>query len=270
MVPTSVPTSVLVTRPAAEGEQWVRALAAEGIAAEALPLIDIVPEPDGPALAEARTLVRQRWGEWDAVMFVSGNAVRGFSERFMPLALDGQTQAAIKTRAWSPGPGTTAALVQAGWPVARIDEPAQDAAQFDSEALWQRVAAQVRPGMRVLIVRGGDATGRPAGRVWLAEQLRSAGALVEQVVAYRRQAPVAGAWCQRAARAASDGSLWLFSSSQAVVHLRGALGHTDFGAARALCTHPRIALAARAAGFGDVRETHPTLEAVIASIKSTT
>ena len=39
-------------------------------------------------------------------------------------------------------------------------------------------------------------------------------------------------------------------------------------AARALVTHPRIGAAARAAGFGAVHESQPTLEAVAASIKS--
>ena len=43
---------------------------------------------------------------------------------------------------------------------ALIDGPAQDAAQFDSETLWLRVAAQVQPGDTVLIVRGSDAHGR--------------------------------------------------------------------------------------------------------------
>ncbi|MFS2055745.1 uroporphyrinogen-III synthase, partial [Variovorax sp. CT11-76] len=43
---------------------------------------------------------------------------------------------------------------------------------------------------------------------------------------------------------------------------------TDWRAARAIATHPRIAQAARGAGFGTVRESAPLLEALVASIES--
>ncbi len=74
----------------------------------------------------------------------------------------------------------------------RIDGPAADATQFDSEALWQQVHPQVGPGDRVLIVRGRS---RPAarkpghGRDWLARQIAAAGGHVDFVVAYERGAP---------------------------------------------------------------------------------
>ena len=170
---------VLVTRPAAAAAAWVAQLARHGIAADALPLIEIRPEPLAGALAQAR----QRLPSYAAVMFVSGNAVTAllgdksgsdhiYLEQKSAAAPANQAQAAIETRAWSPGPGTTQALLAAGWPRARIDEPAFDAAQFDSEALWAQVAPQVRAGLRVLIVRGGDAAGRLAGRDWLAQRLQ--------------------------------------------------------------------------------------------------
>ncbi|HRN07925.1 MAG TPA: uroporphyrinogen-III synthase, partial [Ottowia sp.] len=178
-------------------------------------------------------------------------------------------QAAIETRAWSPGPGTTAALLQAGWPAARIDAPADDAPQFDSESLWARVATQVQPGTRVLIVRGAGSDGVAAGRDWLVAQLTAAGARVDQVAAYRRLAPTLDvAQRTRATAAAADGTLWLFSSSEAIINLRQCLPDVDWRAARALVTHPRIGDAARAAGFGAVHDTRPTLDAVAASIES--
>lgn len=62
---------VLVTRPAHDAAAWVQRLTEHGIAAEALPLIEITPEPPTGALAQAR----QRLGDYAAVMFVSGNAV---------------------------------------------------------------------------------------------------------------------------------------------------------------------------------------------------
>lgn len=263
---------VLVTRPAHDAAAWVQRLAGHGIAAEALPLIQITPEPPTGALAQAR----QRLGDYAAVMFVSGNAVTallgsdpGFFEWNRPLASTGSSQVAIETRAWSPGPGTTQALIRAGWPPARIDQPALDAAQFDSEALWAQVAPQVRAGLRVLIVRGGDAAGRLAGRDWLARRLQQAGAQVDQVLAYRRAAPVlAPAARARALAAAADGTLWLFSSSEAIANLRQCLPAADWRGARALATHPRIAQAARDAGFGTVHDTRPALADVVASIES--
>ncbi|HMN21509.1 MAG TPA: uroporphyrinogen-III synthase [Ottowia sp.] len=251
---------LLVTRPAPGASAWMRELAAAGVCAEALPLIEIVAEPMAGTLRAAR----EQLGAYAAAMFVSGNAVAGFLRSGGEPAL-----AAISTRAWSPGPGTTTALLQAGWPPERIDAPAADAGQFDSEALWTRVAAQVQAGRRMLIVRGADASGRLAGREWLAQQLQAAGALVEQVAAYRRAPARLDALQQARARAAArDGSWWLFSSRESVENLAQALPGVDWGGARALATHPRIAEAARRWGFGRVQETRPALPDVLASIES--
>ena len=161
-------------------------------------------------------------------------------------------------------------------PRAAIDGPAPDAPQFDSEALWQQVASQIRPGDRVLIVRGRSATPQGAheseqgsGRDWLARQIEAAGGQVEFVVAYQRGAPQwSSAELALAQAAAQDGSIWLLSSSEAVAHLAQMLPGQPWDAARALATHPRIADAARAAGFGTVRECRPALDDVVASIES--
>lgn len=261
--PTHAP--VLVTRPQPEADRWVRALADHGIVAQALPLIEIAPISSSPALQRARAAL----ASWDVAMFVSPNAVRMFFEPNRALVQAAPALAAITTRAWSPGPGTTAALIEAGWPADRIDAPAADAPQFDSEALWAQVGPQVRPGLRALIVRGGDGNAEPAGRDWLAAHLLAAGAALDQVAAYQRVAPTPdAAWRARAQQAASDGSVWLFSSSQAVGHLQQCLPGQGWQRAHAIATHPRIAEAARAAGFGAVHGARPTLEAVAASIKS--
>ena len=261
----SLPPRVIVTRPAPEAGRWVRLLAEQGVPAEALPLIDIAPPLDDAALRAAAQGVNQ----WQALMFVSGNAVAGFFECFRALAGTGRAQTAIETRAWAPGPGTAQSLREADWPAALIDQPAADAAQFDSESLWAQVALQVRPGTRVLVVRGADAAGEGAGRDWLRRQIEAAGGSVDHVQAYRRVAPAPQAEALALARAAlQDGSLWLFSSSEAVANLRGWLPEADFSRARALASHPRIAEAARAAGFGHVDGCRPPLEDVVRSIKS--
>lgn len=256
---------VVVTRPAREARRWVAQLQERGIDAVALPLIDIGPVDDRHPLQEAW----RRLGDYAAVMFVSANAVEHFFKEKEAIPSVKWCYPAIKTRAWATGPGTAQALLQAGLARTQIDAPGDDAHQFDSEALWARVCTQVQPGQRVLMVRGGDATGQGAGRDWLADQLVAAGAQVERLIAYRRLPPAfAGdqrAWAQEAA---SDGSAWLFSSSEAVGHLAALCPAQDWSRARAVATHPRIAETARRLGFGVVCESRPTLDAVVSSIKS--
>jgi uroporphyrinogen-III synthase len=159
-----------------------------------------------------------------------------------------------------------------------IDTPVPDSAQFDSEALWSRVQNQVKPGDKVLIVRGStpntkDAEGAAMnGRPWLADQLTTAGVQVDFVVSYERSAPVFdAAETALMALAAKDKSVWLLSSSEAVANLK-ALSEPIMGLnwsnARAIATHPRIAQAAKIAGFGVVYESRPLLADVVASIES--
>lgn len=263
----SAPPRVIVTRPEREAAHWVQALAARGITATALPLIAIGPCTDPlarQALADARARLARPPG-YRALMFVSGNAALYFLEGAPPLPAG--------TRAWAPGPGTARALTQAGVPAAAIDGPAPDAPQFDSESLWQQVGAQVQAGDRVLIVRGRSAgvheSAEGSGRDWLARQVLAAGGQVDWAVAYERGAPRFTPEQAALAQAAlQDGSLWLLSSSEAVAHLGTALPGRSLAQAQALATHPRIAQAARALGFGHVSECRPALEDVVASIES--
>lgn len=249
---------VFVTRPEREGERWVQALRARGLQAHALPLIAIDAAPDASSLAQARVALP----DCAAVMFVSANAVQGLLD---PPALAWPAG----TRAWATGPGTTQALVAAGVPAAQIDAPGLDAARFDSEALWDLVGARVKPGERVLIVRGGDPQGQAAGRDWLALRLQAAGARVDTVVAYVRDLPRwDDAQRARAQAGARDGAWWLFSSSEGVDNLARLEPQTDWSRAHALCTHPRIADAARTAGFGHVASVRPDLQDIVAFLQS--
>lgn len=264
------PFRVIVTRPVRDAEGWVTALTERGLQAEALPLIAIEALPMSAALQRA-------WREinsYAALMFVSGNAVDAFFAQNQPLAPDGRARAAIDLianqglRVMAPGPGTVAALLAAGVPAARIDAPAPEAGQFDSEALWAVVADRHWRGQRVLIVRGQSSGAEPAGgagRDWLARQLATAGALPEFVAVYRRSAPQFTAQQRLTlSEAATDGSVWVFSSSEAV----GQLPPADWSQARAVATHPRIAEAVRAAGWGVVAESRPALADIVASIES--
>jgi uroporphyrinogen-III synthase len=245
---------VIVTRPAVEGGPWVAHLRAAGFDALGLPLIDIGPAPDAAALRAAC----EGAAAHDAVMFVSGNAVRGFFGASPAATLGG--------RAWAPGPGTAQALREAGVAAQRIDTPAE---RFDSEGLWALVHAQAQPGRRLLVVRGADANGQLAGRDWLTEQARDAGMAVAQVAAYRRACPAWGPQERATALAAAGpGAAWLFSSSEAAANLASLLPGQDWLQATALATHPRIADAVRAIGFGCVHGTGPERETVLASLQS--
>ena len=256
---------VIVTRPAQDAQRWVRELLKQGLQAIALPLIAIAPAANALPVQQAW----QRWADYQAAMFVSGNAVQYFYASNQASALIQQAQKAINIRAWATGPGTVAALHQAGVAATQIDAPDAAAGQFDSEALWHIVAPQVQTGSRILVVRGSDHTGEAAGRSWLAEQLAAAGAQLDTVVAYERRLPVFSPdQLRQAQQACGDGSVWLFSSSEAIAHLQSLLPGQNFRAARAVATHGRIAQAARSAGFGVVCESRPLLADIVASIES--
>ena len=263
---------VVITRPVGDAQAWVDALQAAGHDALALPLIEVGP-------AKQVQPVMQAWAQWSnfqAVMFVSAQAVRYFFEHqpVSPNWVDGP-------RCWATGPGTHKALLQAGVPGACIDSPAADAVQFDSEALWQRVSAQVQAAKPVLIVRGHDvkvdanscvessAASVGTGRDWLAQQLQAAGASAQFVVAYERRAPVWSAEQKaQACEAATDGSVWCFSSSQAIEHLAQTLPAQSWVKARCIATHPRIAQTAQALGFGEIHMSKPSLADLLVSLES--
>jgi uroporphyrinogen-III synthase len=176
-------------------------------------------------------------------------------------------------------------LLAEGWPAELIDSPDETAPQFDSEALWALVAPRVIDARRdidlasgktavqapavVLIVRGADAHGQLAGRDWLALQMESAGIQVLQTVAYVRRAPRLSKAQQSLARqAVSDGSRWLFSSSEAAQHLLQACPDLNLDRAKALATHPRIALKLKQSGWSCVDLVPAELKAQAQSIKS--
>lgn len=253
---------VIVTRPAAQADDWVEALAAQGVEAVALPLMRIcAPLDTKPGAGVWRQLAANR-----LVFFVSANAVAHF---FALRPADAPWPAGVM--AGSTGPGTTAALRASGLAAAQIVEPAADSAQFDSESLWQQRLHQLDwQGATVQIVRG------DGGREWLADTLREHGAEVNFLAAYRRAEPE---WDEAAlallahALAQPAGHLWLFSSSESIEHLMRQLRQSNPAmplpaGARALATHPRIASAAQHAGFASVQLVRPGVADVVASLQS--
>ncbi len=255
---------VIVTRPQREAKRWVDDLRQLGLEPVALPLIEIRDADDPEPLRAAwRMLAGYR-----AVMFVSANAVSRFFAH-QPVAAGAWDGQGVSARAWVTGPGSRRALEDSGLACALIDAPPTDSAQFDSETLWLHVKAQVGAGDRVLIVRGADARGTIAGREWLGDQLRAVGVHVDTVAAYQRRLPELGPLQRdQAVAAAADGSVWLFSSTEAATNLGALLPGQHWGSARAVATHPRIADEVRRIGFGVVCPSRPQIDAIVASIKS--
>ncbi len=282
---------VIVTRPAQEAAHWVDQLANSGFNAKALPLIEIGPVTDPADIVLVQT-ARRNLNCYAACMFVSGNAVQHFFKQNGAVDQSIRAQTAINNEAintlssppaslrfLAPGPGTAAALRAAGVAADCIDSPPVEAGQFDSEALWQVIGRRDWQGKRVLVLCGktsGSAAPDATGREWLGEQFIAAGAQVDRVSVYQRFAPNLTEAQIALARAAShDGSVWLFSSSEALANLlqqSGPMSATkpaiDWHAARAIATHPRIAQAVRGAGWRFVQESRPTLTDVLQALRS--
>ena len=242
--------TLIVTRPRPQCAAWLARLGELGVKAVALPLIEILPARDPAPVAAAWASL----GEVDLAVFVSPNAVEQFfqhADRPWP----------ARALAACVGPGSAQALIERGVPAAQVVQPAADANSLDSEHLWQQLSPRRDwTGARVLLLRG------DGGREWLAEQLTAAGASVEAVTTYHRAGPRFNAAEQAlldAIRAEPTGFVWLFSSAEAVGHL---LGYGLVGQ-RAIATHPRIAEAARAAGFDPVVLARPAPEAVTQALK---
>lgn len=240
----------LITRPQPQATQWVGKLAALGLHAVALPLLEIAPAPQ-PEMVRAAAA---QWVAGDLVMFVSPNAAAQCMA-----CLGGNWPWPSGVQAAATGPGTVAVLKAAGVPAECIVAPDADAAQFDSEHLWLKLQAQGWQGRRAWVVRG------DGGRDWLAQTLQSAGAEVQFVQAYSRARPQWSA-AQLAvlaqAVAKPEAHVWLLSSSEALDHLLALAPEVAWSRSVALASHPRIAQRARDLGFGRVDEILPTPEAV--------
>ena len=256
--------TVLVVRPRAQALAWVDELAALGVAARALPLIEILAAPE-PARVDAVFAAVEASAAQPVLVFVSPNAVLGFFA-----AVASARGVAARELAWpaharaaATGPGTAAALRECGVPPQCIVAPAADAGQFDSEALWAAISGWPWTARPAWIVRGNG------GRDWLGRQLRAAGADVQVVQSYGRAAPELDDG-ERAVFAQALAEpvrwIWMFSSSEAIDHLGALAPAARWDAGRALATHPRIAERATALGFGAVTIVSPSPAAVAAAV----
>ena len=231
------PLRIILTRPAPQAQAWETALHEAGFDVSGLPLINIALLPAPASLPDL--------AQMDAVFLVSRNALDGLLAWYGAAALQ---NAALR---WlCPGAGTAAQLFALGIPACRIAQPAADEPQ-DSLHLWQALQnhSPLQTGQQLLIVRGRDA-GQSDTPNWLATQAQQLGLQVQHLISYERQPPeLTVAQAELAQAAAQDGSVWLFSSSQAIANLTAALPDTTWRQARCLATHARIAHTAQQHGF---------------------
>jgi uroporphyrinogen III methyltransferase/synthase len=224
------------------------------------PLIDIGPVADAaPLHAALGELYAPAPLGFALVVFVSPNAI---DHAFAALSSAWPSQIPIGVV----GPGSVAALGRQGVtaPTYTIISPATGAMvtetptdpRYDSEALYAAIEAHFgADGLkdkRILIVRG------DGGREWLADALSAAGAKVEKVAAYRRIVPEPSMrdWERIHALLAGEPHAWLLTSSEGVRNLEElAREHLTVDETLTLkhaplvTPHPRIAEAARQAGF---------------------
>ncbi|MFC3457093.1 MULTISPECIES: uroporphyrinogen-III synthase [Massilia] len=255
-----MPESVVITRPRAQADGLVRAVAAIGRTPVLLPLLEIAPLADQSAL---RAALREL-DSYALVAFVSPNAI----DAAMALVPAWPRQVALAVL----GEGSRAALAQHGLTEANatILGP-QDPTRSDSENLLQTLDLAALRGKRVLIVRG------ETGRELMAEGFRAAGAALTIVPAYRRSVPALtpelGATLRALLASPND---WIITSSEALRGLFGLLGQLDHELVakmqqqHVIVPHARIADAARALGLARVTLTGSGDERLIAALQSRT
>lgn len=223
--------TLVVTRPAGEGDGFARRARALGAATVLLPGLSLRP-PDDPA--RARRQLQESFDDW---IFVSPLAVRH------AFALAAPGHPAAGRRAFGVGEGTRRALARRG--VAAIAPRAGS----DSEGLLACAELADVRGRRIALV------GAPGGRGLLAPTLAARGASVEAIHAYRRVPPRLTRRHFAALAAASDPLLMPVSSAEALGHLVALLPAQLLGRLRGqtlVASSRRLAAAASAAGFGNV------------------
>ena len=247
--------TVIITRPRHQAQPWLQALQARGIHTVNIPLLEISPCAS-PSELHVIQQAQEKLNRYAWVMFVSPNAVDYFFEQACNQAWP------ASARAGSPGEGTTQALLRREVPLELIDQPGQNQHK-DSEHLWQNIQHRNWKNTNVLVIRGTSSAQPP--RNWLIEQLQGAGAQVDTLVVYKRQpvmpAPELQTWLRSTQ---AQQACWLFSSAEALKYLCD----YNWTQTTAIVTHPRIAQAARLAGFGQVICTRPDLHTLVETVES--
>ena len=199
--------TVLVTRPARQGDGLAQLITEAGGKAVLAPLLSIAPPLD----SSVATALLNAAEPWDWLIFVSANAVR------FALGINGWVgSVAGVTRLAAVGEATAGALAEAGLTADLVPYP-----QFNSEALLADPRMAQVTGQRILIVRG------EGGREHLADILRERGADVAYAEVYRR-VPVSKEAFSSSLIAWQEDShdVVVVTSGEALAHLTGLLRET--------------------------------------------
>jgi uroporphyrinogen-III synthase len=202
---------VLVTRPAAQQQALLEAIAAAGGQAISLPLIAIEPIEDN----KQQALLRQQIQELDnyrLLIFISSNAARYGGElidSYWPQFPQGVSVLAV-------GPATAEEVSR------HLDcEVACSRTGMDSEALLALPLLQDVAGARIAIFRG------QGGRELLAQTLRERGARVDYIEVYRREAVSYAADAAVNLITAEDVNVLTVTSGESLKMLRQMLGNNS-------------------------------------------
>jgi uroporphyrinogen III methyltransferase/synthase len=188
---------VLVTRPLEQAGELASLLRAVGAEPVVVPMIAVVPTPDGPGAADALAVL----DGYAALLLTSANAVRAFAAG---LARAGRAPATAPP-ALCVGPATAEAARRAGF--RDVETPAPRA---DADALLEALRARgPLEGARFLFVRGASA------REVLPRGLREAGARVDEAVVYRTEPAAVDAPALRAALVRGELDALTFASASA-------------------------------------------------------
>lgn len=253
---------VVITRPLAQARNLQKKLVAAGAEVILFPLLEIHPLADYQAL----DAVLAKIDTFDLVAFVSPNAIdAAFARRAawppgLPLAVIGAgSRRSLQAHGVDPG-------------VTPIFSP-HDPDRTDSQTLLDALDLQSLAGSKVLILRG------ESGRELLADALRSAGAIVTQIAAYRRCAPVLdAAGLNQLQQLLSARCRWIISSSEALQILVSmtkqafpeqstAISVSQLQQQMLVVPHVRIAQTAQALGFCNVLLTASGDERLLAALQ---
>lgn len=196
---------VLVTRAAHQAGKLSDALRAKGAEPVEVPILEIGPPHDFAPLDQAL----ERLSDYDWLVLTSANTVRAIVERSG--AVGTLLRLSENVRVAAIGSATAEAARQAGFHVAVVPE------KYVAESLVEALRSQQAIGKKILLARAAVA------RDVIPDALRSAGAIVEVVDAYRNRMPEGAPEQLREALAAGIDAA-TFTSSSSVLHLADAAG----------------------------------------------
>ncbi|MBZ5503346.1 MAG: uroporphyrinogen-III synthase [Acidobacteriia bacterium] len=204
---------IVLTRAPEQAREWARALEQMGAEVILLPTVAFAPPEDWRLLDEQL----RRLDVFDAILFLSKNAVRYVLERLNQLGIKFEMLQSPNRIIAAVGPGTAGALTAQG---VRVDHVAEGRT---GEALAGELRQSLK-GRKVLLPRSDKGDDR------VLHALREAGAEVTEVIAYRTTTPASldPAIVGRIRRADVDAIV--FASPSAYHNLSDALGPAEAAA----------------------------------------